>query len=51
MKKRHEGLLNEFWYRFSRNRLAVAGSLLVLLLFVVSFLAPFSPLTIPAPST
>lgn len=40
MKKRHEGLLNEFWYRFSRNRLAVAGSLLVLLLFVVSFLAP-----------
>jgi len=40
MKKGHEGLLNEFWYRFSRNRLAVAGSLLVLLLFVVSFLAP-----------
>jgi len=40
MKKKREGLLNEFWYRFSRNRLAVAGSLLVLLLFVVSFLAP-----------
>jgi len=40
MKKGHEGLLNEFWYRFSRNRLALAGSILVLLLFVVSFLAP-----------
>ena len=31
---------SEFWYRFSRNRLAMAGSIVVILLFVVSFLAP-----------
>jgi len=40
MKKEHPGLLDEFWYRFSRNRLALAGSAVVLLLFIVSFLAP-----------
>jgi len=33
-------LKSEFWYRFSRNRLAMAGSIVVILLFVVSFLAP-----------
>ncbi len=32
---------SEFWYRFSRNRLAMAGSIVVILLFVVSFLAPW----------
>ncbi len=34
-------LKSEFWYRFSRNRLTVAGTILVILLFVVSFLAPW----------
>ena len=34
-------LKSEFWYRFSRNRLAMAGSIVVILLFVVSFLAPW----------
>jgi len=34
-------LKSEFWYRFSRNRLAMAGSIGVILLFVVSFLAPW----------
>lgn len=34
-------LKSEFWHRFSRNRLAVAGTVLVVLLFVVSFLAPW----------
>jgi len=33
-------LKSEFWYRFSRNRLAMAGSIVVILLFVVSLLAP-----------
>lgn len=32
---------SEFWYRFSRNKLAVAGSIVVVFLFVVSFLAPW----------
>ena len=31
----------DFWYRFSRNRLAVAGSVIVAFLFVVSILAPW----------
>jgi peptide/nickel transport system permease protein len=31
----------DFWYRFSKNRLAVAGSAIVVLLFVVSLLAPW----------
>ena len=31
----------DFWYRFSKNRLAVAGSALVVLLFVLSVLAPW----------
>jgi len=32
---------SEFWYRFLRNKLAVAGSVVVVLLFVVSILAPW----------
>lgn len=36
----NSALKSEFWYRFSRNRLAMAGSIVVILLFVVSFLAP-----------
>jgi len=31
----------DFWNRFMRNRMAVAGSVVVLLLFVVSLLAPW----------
>jgi len=31
----------EFWYRFKKDRLAVAGSIIVISLFMVSFLAPF----------
>src|SRR5512136_3284517 len=31
----------DFWYRFSKNRLAVAGSVIVVFLFVVSLLAPW----------
>ncbi|NPV05859.1 MAG: ABC transporter permease [Syntrophaceae bacterium] len=31
----------DFWYRFSKNRLAVAGSVVVVLLFVLSILAPW----------
>ena len=31
----------DFWYRFLQNRLAVAGSAIVVLLFVVSLLAPW----------
>ena len=35
---------SDFWERFRMNRMALAGSILVLLLFVVSFFAPwFSP--------
>ena len=37
----NSALKSEFWYRFSRNRLAMAGSIVVILLFVVSFLAPW----------
>ncbi|MDX9821897.1 MAG: ABC transporter permease [Syntrophales bacterium] len=32
---------SDFWERFRMNRMALAGSVLVLLLFVVSFLAPW----------
>ncbi|HEU17782.1 MAG TPA: ABC transporter permease [Deltaproteobacteria bacterium] len=32
---------SDFWYRFSRNKLAVAGSVVVVSLFVVSMLAPW----------
>jgi peptide/nickel transport system permease protein len=31
----------DFWHRFSRNRLAVAGCVIVVFLFVVSLLAPW----------
>lgn len=31
----------DFWYRFSKNRLAVAGSAVVVLLFALSILAPW----------
>jgi len=31
----------DFWHRFSKNRLAVAGSVIVVFLFVVSLLAPW----------
>jgi len=31
----------DFWYRFSKNRLAVAGSAVVVLLFVLSIFAPW----------
>ncbi|MEA3486528.1 MAG: oligopeptide ABC transporter permease [Thermodesulfobacteriota bacterium] len=37
----------DFWYRFSRNKMAVAGGIVVILLFVVSLLAswisPYDP--------
>jgi peptide/nickel transport system permease protein len=43
---------SEFWYRFKKDRLAVAGSVIVLALFVLSFhaplLAPYDPNTIDA---
>jgi len=32
---------SDFWERFRMNRMALAGSVLVLLLFVISFLAPW----------
>jgi peptide/nickel transport system permease protein len=32
---------SDFWYRFLKNKMAVAGGVVVLLLFVVSFLSPF----------
>ena len=32
---------SDFWYRFSRNKLAVAGSVVVVSLFIVSMLAPW----------
>ncbi|PIP05524.1 MAG: peptide ABC transporter permease [Syntrophobacterales bacterium CG_4_8_14_3_um_filter_49_14] len=32
---------SDFLYRFSRNKVAVAGSVVVILLFIVSFLAPW----------
>lgn len=32
---------SDFWYRFTRNKLAVAGSIVVLFLFIVSMLAPW----------
>ncbi len=45
----HE-LLQDFWKRFRRNRLALAGLIMVLFLFLVSFLAPliapYDPTTI-----
>ncbi|HPQ44140.1 MAG TPA: ABC transporter permease [Syntrophales bacterium] len=31
----------DFWYRFSRNKVAVAGGIVVILLFIVSLLAPW----------
>lgn len=39
-KGKGQGLWSDFRRRFSRNRLALAGSMVVLLLFLVSFLAP-----------
>ncbi|MBW2637818.1 MAG: ABC transporter permease [Deltaproteobacteria bacterium] len=32
---------SDFWYRFLKNKMAVAGGVVVILLFVVSFLSPF----------
>jgi peptide/nickel transport system permease protein len=32
---------SDFWYRFLKNKMAVAGAVVVVLLFVVSFLAPW----------
>jgi peptide/nickel transport system permease protein len=32
---------SDFWYRFLKNKMAVAGAVVVILLFVVSFLSPF----------
>ncbi|WP_231934428.1 oligopeptide ABC transporter permease [Geobacter sp. DSM 9736] len=34
-------LLAIYWQRFRRNRFAVAGAVVILLLFLISFLAPF----------
>ena len=34
-------MAEDFWKRFRKNRLAVAGSLIVIVLFIVSFLAPW----------
>ena len=31
---------SEFWYRFKKDKLAVAGSIIVIGLFMLSFLAP-----------
>jgi peptide/nickel transport system permease protein len=31
---------SEFWYRFKKDKLAVAGSIIVICLFVLSFIAP-----------
>ncbi len=49
-KKANGTMKTDFWYRFSRNRLAVAGSAVVVFLFVVSlvapWLAPFDPTAI-----
>jgi len=32
---------SDFWYRFTRDRLAVSGGFIVILLFIVSLLAPY----------
>ncbi len=32
---------SDFWYRFLKNKMAVAGAVVVVLLFVVSFLSPW----------
>ena len=34
-------MAQDFWQRFRKNRLAVAGSVIVIVLFIVSFLAPW----------
>ena len=39
--KRIGSMKTDFWYRFSKNRLAVAGSAIVVFLFIVSLLAPW----------
>jgi peptide/nickel transport system permease protein len=31
----------DFWYRFLKNKMAIAGAVVVILLFIVSFLSPF----------
>lgn len=38
---RHLLAKSDFWYRFTRNKLAVAGSVVVLFLFLASMLAPW----------
>ena len=40
MKKKDETLLGEFFYRFLRNPLAMAGGAVILVLFVVAIFAP-----------
>lgn len=37
----HKSMKQDFWYRFLRNKMAVAGSLVVLFLFVISILSPW----------
>ena len=32
---------SDFWYRFTKDRLAMAGGLIVVILFILSFLAPY----------
>ena len=40
MKKKDETLLGEFFYRFLRNPLAMAGGAVILVLFIVAIFAP-----------
>lgn len=36
----HRGLLQEFWYNFKKNKLSLAGGIIVLIYFVVAIFAP-----------
>ncbi len=36
----HRGLLEEFWHNFKRNKLSLVGGVIVLLFFIIAFLAP-----------
>jgi peptide/nickel transport system permease protein len=33
--------ISDFWYRFARDKLAVSGGVIVVTLFIISFLAPY----------
>jgi len=36
----HRGLLEEFWHNFKRNKLSLVGGVIVVLFFILGFLAP-----------